>query len=127
MKTLRMVMAAFVVLCLGGIAQAADNKDNLKKKIVGKWEATKVEENTLPKGTKVEFTADGKLKVIIVSDGKDNLLEGTYVVDGDNTFSYTLKIGEMELNKKITVKKISDSELDTVNPDNKNVVFKKVK
>ena len=126
MKMLRLVLAAFVVASLNASAMAADEKADVKKLIVGKWEAVQVDENTLPKGAIIEFTKDGKLKVTAKKDGKDESVEGTYTVDGQ-TFTYKLKLGEQELSAKITVKKISATELDTANPEGLKVSFKKVK
>jgi uncharacterized protein (TIGR03066 family) len=123
---LRIVLAAFVVAGLSSSAMAADDKVDVKKLIVGKWEAVKVDENTLPKGTVVEFTADGKLKVTAKKDGKDESVDGTYTIDG-SSFTYKLKLGDMELSQKITIKKISETEMETANPENKNVSMKKVK
>lgn len=122
MKMVRMVLAAFVLASLSSAASAADEKVDVKKLIVGKWEATKADEGSLPVGTIVEFTADGKIKVGV----KDQSFEGTYTVEG-SAFTYKMKIGDVERAQKITIKSISDKELDTTNPDNKKVTFKKVK
>lgn len=126
MKMLRLVLTAFVVASLSSSAMAADEKADIKKLIVGKWEAVQVDENTLPKGTIIEFTKDGKLKVTAKKEGKDESVDGTYTVDGQ-TFTYKLKIGDQELSAKINVKKISATELDTANPEGLKVSFKKVK
>jgi uncharacterized protein (TIGR03066 family) len=126
MKMLRFVLSAFVVAGLSSPAMAADDKVDVKKLIVGKWEAVKVDENTLPKGAVVEFTADGKLKVTAKNDGKDESVDGTYTLDG-SSFTYKLKLGDMELSQKVVIKKISETEMDTANPEGKNVGFKKVK
>lgn len=127
MKTLRLVLAAFVAASFGSAALAADDKTDVKKLIVGKWEVAKADADTLPVGTKIEFTADGKLKVTGKDEGgKEQSFEGTYTVDG-SSFTYKMKIGDMERSQKITVNKVSDTELDTTNPENKKVSFKKVK
>jgi uncharacterized protein (TIGR03066 family) len=100
---------------------AADKDDNAKA-LVGKWEAVKVAEGTLPKGAVVEFKKDGKF----TTDAGDTKLEGTYTVDADS-FTLVFKIGDAERKLKITIKKIGDTELDTANPDGKGVTFKRVK
>jgi uncharacterized protein (TIGR03066 family) len=122
----RLILTAFVVASLSSSALAADEKVDVKKLLIGKWEAVKVDENTLPKGATVEFAADGKLKVIAKKEGKDETVEGTYTVDG-NSFTYKMKLGDLEHTAKITVKKISETELDTANAEGKGVLFKKVK
>ena len=125
MKMFRMVLAAFVMAGLGSATLAADKADN-KKLIVGKWEATKADEGTLPTGSIVEFTADGKIKVAPKAEGKTDTIEGTYTVDGDS-FTFKVKFGDQEISQKIKIKKISATELDTMNQEDKNVSFKKVK
>ena len=42
-------------------------------------------------------------------------------------FTYKLKFGDQEESQKITIKKISETEMDTTNKDNKNVLLKRVK
>ena len=126
MKMFRIVLAAFVVAGLGSAAMAADEKADVKKLIVGKWESVKADEGTLPKGSTVEFTADGKLKVTAKKNDKDESFEGTYTVDG-SSFTFKMTIEGQEFSQKITVKKISATEMDTENPEGKNVSFKKKK
>ena len=126
MKMFRWMLAAFVMAGLGSISMAADEKADVKKLIVGKWEVTKADEGTLPLKTIVEFTADGKLKITHKADGKEQTIEGTYTVDG-SIFTYKLKIEDQERSQKITVSKISATEAETANPEGKKVTFKKVK
>ncbi|MCE9533882.1 MAG: TIGR03066 family protein [Planctomycetes bacterium] len=124
MKTILLALSAFFLAGLS-MAVAADEKIDVKK-LVGKWEAVKVDEGTLPKGTIVEFTADGKMKVIAKKGDKDETIEGTYKTDA-TSFTYTLSIEKKEFSQKITIKKLSADELDTTSADNKNVTFKKAK
>jgi uncharacterized protein (TIGR03066 family) len=124
MKTVRMVLALCVVAGLASAANA-DEKE-LKKQLVGKWEATKADEGTLPVGSIVEFKADGKLAVTHKGDGKDLELTGTYTVEA-HAFVYKLKLGDEERTAKVTVKKISDTAMETENPEGKKVSLKKVK
>lgn len=122
MKILSMASAAVVVLAISTFAAAADNK----KLLVGKWEAVKGDEGTLPAGSVIEFTADGKMKLTLKKDGKDATLEGAYTVDGDS-LAYEMIDGDAIHASKITIKKISETELDTVNPQKKNASYKRVK
>jgi uncharacterized protein (TIGR03066 family) len=112
MNALKLV-AALAVVCLVGTAARADEKDTAKK-LVGKWEVTKAEEGTLPTGTTVEFT----------KDGKDMTVEGTYKLDGDK-FEIKFKMGDQEHSNTITITKLTDTELHTKDKDGKVVETKK--
>jgi uncharacterized protein (TIGR03066 family) len=65
MKAITLGLAAFLFAGLTA-AYGADKKDDNKTKIVGVWEVAKGE---LPKGSTMEFTKDGKLKVTINVEG----------------------------------------------------------
>jgi uncharacterized protein (TIGR03066 family) len=119
------LLAAVTVVCLIGTAARADEKD-YPKLIVGKWELTKVEEGGLPKGTVIEFTKDGKVKVTAKKDDKDFDLEGTYKVDGDKLM-VTIKTGDDEHKQTITILKLTDGELHTKNEMGKEAELTKKK
>jgi len=112
MNALKLVVVAAVVCLMGGAARA-DEKD-YPKLIVGKWELTKVEEGGLPKGTIIEFTKDGKVMATVKKDDKDATLEGTYKLEGDS-FTVTMKAGDEERKTKITILKLTDTEMHTKN------------
>jgi uncharacterized protein (TIGR03066 family) len=124
MKILHAALAAFVVAGLATTGLAEEKKTDVKKLLVGKWEVTKADPDTISVGSVVEFTADGKLKVR--EKQADMEMMGTYTVDG-NSFSLALKFGDQEFKQKITVKKLTETELDTADPDKKGVTFKRVK
>jgi uncharacterized protein (TIGR03066 family) len=126
MKAARLLVAALVVASLGLAVQAQEKKADLKKQLVGKWEAIEVDEGTLPKGAVVEFGADGKMKVTGKQGDTERKHEGTYTVEGDS-FTIMLKDGEREIKQKILVKKITDTELATESPEGKKVKLKRVK
>lgn len=119
----RKLLAAVAVVCLVGAAARADEKDTAKK-LVGKWEVTKADEGTLPTGSMVEFTKDGKVKITHKVDDKDMTFEGTYKLDGDK-FVVTVKIGEEEHTNTINITKLTDTELHTKDKDGKVVETKK--
>jgi uncharacterized protein (TIGR03066 family) len=125
MKTTPFVLALFTAFGLTLVAHAEDKVD-VKKLLVGKWEAVKADEGTLPVGAIVEMTKDGKLKVEAKKDGKEASHSGTYTVDGD-TFTIKLDLNGKEYTQKISVKKITDSEMSTANEMGKAVSFKRVK
>jgi uncharacterized protein (TIGR03066 family) len=126
MKTVRIVLALCVLIGLASSANAAEKAADIKKKIVGKWEVTKAAENTLPVGTILEYKADGKFVITMKMNDKEVKMDGTYTVE-DGAFVYKMKFMDMEHTDKITVKKLSDTELDTENPEGKGVTCKKVK
>ena len=126
MSILRILLAAFVMAGFATAAQAEDKSD-LKKQLVGKWEAVKVDEGTIPVGAVIEFTADGKMTVLHgKKDQKDDAIAGTYTVEAHG-FTFKLSLDKKEFSQKITVKKISATEMETENPQGKGVTFKKVK
>lgn len=108
------------VCLIGGGMRAEEKKTDYAKLLVGKWEATKVDEGTLPKGSIVEFTKDGKLKVIAKENGQDMTIDGTYKVE-ENKFTITVKIGEEEHSNAIIITKINDKEMATKDKDGKVV------
>jgi len=105
---------------------AAQEKGDLAKKIVGKWEVTKADEGTVPKGTTVEFTKDGKMKVSGKEGGMDIALEGTYKAEKDS-FTMTLKVNDMEHSQTIKVTKITDTAMSTEDKDGKKVELERKK
>lgn len=70
-----MRMVAIVVATVGlfGISGAADAADDNKKLIVGTWTIVYSDlPDSVPVGTRLEFTADGKARVVAKDkDGKD--------------------------------------------------------
>lgn len=122
LNALSKFLAVVVAFSFTTLAAAADNK----KLIVGKWVVEKADEGTLPKGTMAEFTTEGKLTLTMNKGGKDESIDGRYVLDGD-AFTVTRQRDGKEQTYKITIKKISDTELDTATPEGKGVFWKKVK
>jgi uncharacterized protein (TIGR03066 family) len=123
MNTLRLVVAAIAVCGLSSAVSAAD-KEDYKKLIVGKWEVSKADEGTIPAGATIEFTKDGKSKMIAKKADKEETREGTYTIEGD-TISLTTKRDSGDRTVKITIKKLTETELTVEGPDNKSVTFKK--
>lgn len=117
------LLAALAVVCLVGTGVRADEKDTAKK-LVGKWEVTKADEGTLPMGSTVEFTKDGKILITHKVGDKDMTFDGTYKVEGEK-FVITVKIGEEGHTNTITITKLTDTELHTKDKDGKVVETKK--
>jgi len=116
MSALRWLAVGAVVCLAGGGARAADNE----KMIVGQWEISKPAEGGggLPKGSVVEFSKDGKIKVTAKKGDTDAVMEGTYKVDGDS-FTATLKAGEEERKQTLEIVKLTETELHVKNKDGK--------
>lgn len=125
MNTLRW-LAVGVVVALFGTTARAEDKPDYAKLIVGKWEVTKADEGTVPPGSVVEFTKDGKFIVIGKEGGTEQTFEGKYTVEKD-TFTFTLKVGDQEHSDTITMTKISDTEMSTKNKQGKVVELAKKK
>ncbi len=127
MKTISL-MASFIALGVLALAAGAeDKKDDNAKNIVGAWEATKADKDAgVPVGAVADFSKDGKLKVTMKKDGKEESHEGTYKVDGDKlVITFKLDDGkEKKLN--ITIKKCTETECVTED-DGKTIEWKKKK
>lgn len=126
MSALRLVAVLAVVALVGAGVSADDKKPDYAKQIVGKWEVTKADEGTIPVGSVVEFTKDGKFKAMEKDGDKDATFEGTYKVTKDG-FDITLKIGEDSHTNSITITKLTDDEMHTKDKDGKVVEVKKKK
>lgn len=124
MKALKCLGLAALLVSLSANARAEDDKVDYKKLIVGMWEVSKADEGTVPEGTLVEFTKDGKLKISAKKGDDDFKIEGTYKIV-KNAFEYTLKLGDMEKSQTVTITKITEKEMATKNEEGKVVEFKK--
>jgi uncharacterized protein (TIGR03066 family) len=118
-------LGAVVILAFAGFAGAAgQGKDKDKdtvdlKKLMGKWE---------PKEGKItiEFADKGKMVVALDSNGKSEKFEGTYKVTG-NKLEIAVTIMGKEQKESLTVKKLTDDELVTVDSKNMEDTLKKKK
>jgi uncharacterized protein (TIGR03066 family) len=118
------VMAAVAVVGLWAAGARAEDKPDYAKMMVGKWTVSKADADTVPPGTVIEFTADGKMKVAGKKDDKEMSFEGTYKVEGDK-FTFTMKVGDMERMETITIVNITKTEMHTKNKDGKVVELTK--
>jgi uncharacterized protein (TIGR03066 family) len=120
MRRSRFALAGLLVLGLALVGMAGT--DNAKK-LVGLWEVTKGED--VPKGTTVEFTKDGKLKLHAKVDDKDLNASGTYKVEG-NKLTVTVEFGGKSDTHTDTISKLSDDQLILENDKGKTTEFKRV-
>ena len=125
MNATRLLVAGVLVSLLGGIS-LADDKVDYAKLLIGKWEVTKSDPDTVPPGAVVEFTKDGKIKLAAKKDDKDFTMEGTYKVE-KNTFTMIAKMGDQEHKQTITITKISDKAMTTKDERDKVVELKRKK
>jgi uncharacterized protein (TIGR03066 family) len=120
------MLAIGVVLCLFGSLARAEEKVDYPKLIVGTWEVTKADPGTVPAGSAIEFTKDGKLKVKHKKGGEDLTIDGTYTLE-KNVFTMKVKLGDEERTHAITITKISDKAMSTKDKDDKVVELEKKK
>lgn len=105
---------------------AAPAPSSNQKKILGVWEITKSDDGT-PLMTTIEFTKDGKVKVITpVGDQKVNI-DGTYKMEG-NKVTITLQTPDgKETTDTLTITKLTTKELITKDSKGQSDEFKKKK
>lgn len=125
MKSVQWLAVGLIAGLIGTNARAEDKPDYAKL-IVGKWEASKADEGTLPPGAVVEFTKDGKIKLNGKKGDAEVAFEGTYTVE-KNTFTIAMKVGDQEHKQTITITKMSDTEMSTKNAEGKVVELKRRK
>ncbi len=119
---MRRAFAVLVGLLVVGVVSAADVD---AKKLVGKWEITK-SGGDAPVGSLVEFTKDGALNVLVKADGQELKISGKYTTAGDK-LTVVLKIMDQESKEEMTVKKLTDDELELEDKDKKLDTLKRKK
>ena len=111
MRGLGLALAGWLALCLAGGVAADDKKADKnanKDKVVGTWEMVK---GTLPQGSTLEFTKDGKLKITLTIDDKKTTLEGSYTLDGDKLKTKITGPDGQEHSDTDTITKLTDKEM----------------
>lgn len=132
MRTILGGAAVFALMC--GAALAGQPKVD-GKLLVGKWEPTVEKEKTPDKDKPpekkeklpamvIEFTADGKLSMVITEAGKETRAEGTYKLDADK-LAVSLKVMDKEIKETLTVKKLTATELVTEDSKGKSDSLRK--
>jgi uncharacterized protein (TIGR03066 family) len=101
----------------------AQGKDDVSAKLVGTWELAK-SGGDLPPGTIIEFTKDGKLKATLKADDQTITIEGTYKLD-KNKIEVKVKVGEEIVEETVTIKRLTDKELEVEDKEGKVDTFKK--
>jgi uncharacterized protein (TIGR03066 family) len=103
MRQIGITLALCVFAGPVAFVSADDKKPDNAKLIVGKWEATKADPGTLPVGSTVEFSAQGKVTFTAKEGGKEETIEGTYTVAAD-VVNFTAKLGGEEMKEKLKIK-----------------------
>ncbi len=122
MRSLSVVVLGLAFVGLG----RAEDKIEVKQ-LLGKWEAQKVDDGTLPQGTIVEFLKEGKIKVIAKKGGEEETRDGTYKLE-DKKLTVTLKTPDGEEKAHmVTIKKLSATEFVIEDDKGKSIEFTKKK
>ncbi|MBY0459615.1 MAG: hypothetical protein K2V38_20035, partial [Gemmataceae bacterium] len=93
--------------------------------LLGKWEVVKSTGDT-PKGSVVEFAKDGKLAVVLKTEGKETRLAGTYALTGKK-LSVKLTLNEQKIEHEFTIALKGDDELTLEDTDKKTDTLKRKK
>jgi uncharacterized protein (TIGR03066 family) len=129
MKSLRLMLFVLLAVAVGLYATSstqevfAQGKDDVSAKLVGTWELAK-SGGDLPPGTIIEFTKDGKLKATLKADDQTITIEGTYKLD-KNKIEVKVKVGEEIVEETVTIKRLTDKELEVEDKEGKVDTFKK--
>jgi uncharacterized protein (TIGR03066 family) len=114
-----------LTLLLFATAQVDDTKA-IEKTLTGIWEAVRGSE-TVPLSSTLEFTKDGKVKLVL-KDGDDKKeIQGSYKMDGPSALKLTLEIDGQKHSERIKIEKLAEKELVIVDEQNKKDVFKRRK
>jgi uncharacterized protein (TIGR03066 family) len=117
-----LAFASVLLLGLASAAVAAEKVDASREKLVGVWEAAK---GDLPKGSIVEFTKDGKIKLEVKAEGKSHTEEGAYELDGDTIKTTHKGKDGKEVKESLKIKKLTDEQLVTEDERGKVDGFKR--
>jgi uncharacterized protein (TIGR03066 family) len=129
---MRLLVACLFATCAalaGNAAAVAQDKEKSNaEKLVGKWKLTQTTGDFPKDGTAVvEYTKDGKMTITITIGDNTIEMKGKYKLDKDK-IDYTVKLPNGEDKTEIlTIKKLTDDELVTTDPEDIKEEFKRVK
>ncbi len=108
---MRIILGLALLAAMGLVSVAtADDAKIDGKKLVGKWAP---KDNKKEAGLIIEFAKDGKMILSIDLAGQSEKIEGTYKLEG-NKLSVGLKFGGKEKLETMTITKLTDDELETI-------------
>jgi uncharacterized protein (TIGR03066 family) len=122
-RTFLACLLALGVVALHGTARAEEKKAVDKDKLVGMWEAVKADPGTIPVGSVVEFTKDGKSKLTVKEGDKEKIATGTYTV-GD-TIQLTMTHDGQTHNITLKVLRLTADDAVFENQEGKSVTFRR--
>jgi len=96
-----------------------------QEKLLGTWEVSK--SKGAPPGATIAFTKDGKMKMTVKQDGKEQSMDATYSVEGNKIISTTKLPDGKEKKETATIEKLTDTELVTKDEKGDTDEFKKKK
>lgn len=117
MNALRMALLGCVLLSTASFALAQDKKDKIDSaKLVGTWTFVKTTSKDGPpedSTTKVEFTKDGKVNVVITYMKKDFKQSGSYKVEGNKLTTVMKDDKGKDKTEVAVIKELTDKKLVT--------------
>jgi uncharacterized protein (TIGR03066 family) len=126
------LLASLAAGLLAASAPAAlgDDKDKdkaiNKDKLVGTWEIVKsTAADSVPPGTLVEFTKDGKLNITVEADGKKITLKGSYSLEGNTLKTKITGPDGQEQSDSDTITKLTDKEMSLKDKKDQRTELKK--
>ena len=120
------VGCALVMALAFSATSVAQEKGKIDGKLlIGKW-TPKEDKKGPPGAMTLEFMKDGKLAIAIEGGGKSDKIDGTYKLDGDKLVVSLVYEGAKK-EETLTVKKLTDAELETADSKGKTDSFTKVK
>jgi uncharacterized protein (TIGR03066 family) len=130
---MRLLAACLAIACGATLTAAQAPKDKPKttaEKLVGTWELVKDSKGNVEATVLVEFTKDGKMTVKHTpkeKGAKTTTLNGKFKAEGEK-IDYTIDDGAGGTRGEIlTIKKLTDDELVTVDPEGVQEDFKRAK
>jgi uncharacterized protein (TIGR03066 family) len=118
---MRTTLCGLVAVVFCGTLSADDKRDEKidAQKLIGKWSPKNTKEDVV-----IEFKKGGKLT--ITPGGKGVNIDGTYKIDG-NKMTTTVKFKDDEKVSKLTITKLTDTELVTTDESGKEETLVRVK
>ena len=122
------LMLTFLAVAFSTTLFAEDKPKTTAEKLIGKWKLVKSGEE-LPEGATatLELMKAGKLKVTISFMGTTQVIDGTYTLEGEKKLKVEMKQGENEKKETMTIEKLTEDELITIDEKNKKDEFKRIK
>jgi uncharacterized protein (TIGR03066 family) len=125
---------AFAMIALATLAHFQLQAEPIKKpkekttveKVVGKWKLTKAN-GTETNDVFVEFDKDGKMTISMGAGDCIQKYSGKYTVGKDESIDYEVSIGDAKKSEILKIKKLTEEEMKTEDPDGVLEEFERVK